>query len=348
MSRLLAFLVPAALVASLDPAPAPAQPAKKVLTQLAAFEAAITTELPLRSLAFSPDGKLLAVGAEDLHLFDVSSKALTPTGTVIKSNPPLGKTSVHAMAFSPNGKLLLFGSGDNSVRVWDVAAKSEAWQAKVHQKRIAAVAFSADGRTAATGGNDRTTVVWKLASDGRLTEDAVIRDEQKDQGVRGLAFLPKGAGLVVAGDSGSFRTYTLGKDGPKASGGFAPRGSLGAGIVSANPAASQWAVTSGPTVYLVSNTGSPVATLSGTAGHKQRVLDVAYSPDGKLLASCGQDGQVIVWEAGAKAAVKYSKSRPGEFTAVAFSPKMDEPTGDVTIAAGLEGGIIHVIKLGYR
>ncbi len=347
MSRLIAFLVPAVLVASLDPAPA--QPAKKTLVLQYALEATVTSEQPLRSLAFSPDGKVLAVGAEDLYLFDVSAKAVTPTGTVIKSNPPMGKTSVHAMAFSPNGKFLLFGSGDNSVRIWEVAAKAEAWQAKVHQKRINAVAFSPDGRAAATGGNDRTTVVWKVSTDGRLVEDAVIRDEQRDQGVRGLAFPPGKGGLVVAGDSGSFRTYTLGKDGPKASGGFAPKGSLGGGTVAANPTVSQWAVTSGPTVYVVSSTGTPVATLGGPMGHKQRVLDVAYSPDGKLLASCGQDGEVIVWEvAGAKSSAKYSKSRPGEFTAVAFSPKADDGTGDVTLAAGLEGGIIHVMKLGYR
>lgn len=347
MSRLIAFLVSAVLVATLDTAPA--QPAKKMLVLQSALEATITTEQPLRSLAFSPDGKMLAVGAENVHLFDVSAKAVTPTGTVIPSNPPMGKTSVHALAFSPNGKFLLFGSGDNSVRVWEVAAKAEAWQAKVHQKRITAVAFAPDGKTAATGGNDRTTVVWNVFTDGRLAEAAVIRDDQRDQGVRGLAFIPGKGSLVVAGDSGSFRTYTLGKDAPKAAGGFAPKGSLGAGAVAPNPGVTQWAVSSGSTVYVVSSTGTPVATLGGAAGHKGRVLDVAFAPDGKLLASCGADGEVIVWEvAGTKSSAKYSKSRPGEFAAVAFSPKAEEGTGDVTMAAGLEGGIIHVMKLGFR
>jgi WD40 repeat protein len=344
MSRAVAFVLAAAVVASLNPAPA--QTAKLKLGLIVATEVTVDSEPPLRSLVFSPNGKLLAVGAEDVFLFDVTSKAVTPTGTVIKAGTPTGKTSVRAMAFTPDGKYLLFGSGDNSVRVWDVAGKAEAWQAKAHQRKVMAAVVSADGKMAATGGADKSTIVWTLAADGKLTEYAVLRDEQKDQTVRGLAFLPKG-GLVVAGETGTFRGYTFGKDGPKLSGGFAPKGSLGVGHVVANPGATIWAVPSGPNVILVTAAGAGVGTLGGMTGHKRGVLDASFSPDGKLVASCGQDGQVIVWDV-AKKDVKYAKSRPGEFTAVAFSPKADEGTGDVTVAAGLEGGIIHVLKLGYR
>ena len=345
MSRAAAFLLAAAVVASLNPAPA--QPAKLKLGLVVATEVTVDSEPALRSLVFSPDGKLLAVGAEDVFLFDVTSKAVTPTGTVIKAGTPTGKTSVRAMAFTPDGKYLLFGSGDNSVRVWDVAGKAEASQAKVHQRRVLAAAVSPDGKMAATGGADKSAIVWNLTSDGRLTEHAVLRDEQKDQSVRGLAFLPKGAGLMVAGEGGSFRSYALGKDGAKPSGGFAPKGALGVGHVVANPAANLWAVPSGTNVILVSASGVGSGVLGGPAGHKRNVVDASFSPDGKLVASCGQDGQVIVWEVATKKA-GYAKSRPGEFTAIAFSPKADDGTGDVTVAAGLEGGIIHVLKLGYR
>lgn len=345
MSRVLAFVLAALAVASVESAPA--QTTKLKLGLIGSFEVSVETETTLRSLAFSPDGKVLAVGAENLQLFELTAKAGTPFGPPIPSNPPMGKTSVHALAFSPNGKFLLFGSGDNSVRNWEVAAKAEAWEAKVHQKRIAAVAFSPDGKVAATGGNDKTTVVWKVATDGRLVEDTVIRDDQRDQGVRGLAFTKTG-GLVVAGETGSFRTYALTGGAAKAGTGFAPKAMVGGGPVAASADATKWAVASGGTVYLVSSTGTPAGTLGGAAGHKDRIHDLSFSPDGKLLATCGEDGQVIVWELGAKGGARYSKSRPGAFTAVAFAPKADEGTGDVTLAAGLGGGIVHVMKLGYR
>src|SRR5205085_11395389 len=108
---------------------------------------------------------------------------------------------------------------------------------------------------------------------------------------------------------------------------FPPRSRVGAARSVGNPAATLFAAPSGGDVYLVKESGAPVGTLTGT--HKRGVQDVSFSPDGKLLASAGQDGAVVVWEVASKSA-KYTKSRPGEFTAVAFSPKADD-AGDVTL-----------------
>jgi WD40 repeat protein len=344
MPRPLALLAALALGAALPPAPA--QPAKKVTLQ-AATEVSVESPRPLRSLLFSPDGKTLAVGAEDVHLFDVTPKAVTPAAT-IKAGDPEAKTSVRAMAFTPDGKYLLFAAWDNSVKVWSLAEKKEVGAGKVHQGRVQAAAVAADGRLVATGSADKSVVLWNLSADGRITENAVLRAELKaDQAVRGLAFTSKG-GLVVAAGGGLFRSFTLGKDGPKLTGGFQPAKGVpgGGGHVVANPAATLWAVPGGSSVYLVTTAGMGTGTLGGPAGHQGAVQDAAFSPDGKLLATGGQDGNVIVWDVAAKAA-KFSKGRPGEFNAVAFSPKEDA-NGDFTLAAGLNGGIVHVLKLGYR
>lgn len=324
-------------------APSAAQPSKKQVTLEASTEVTIESERPLRSLVFSPDGKMLAVGAEDIYLFDVTPKAVNQVG-VVKAGVFMGKTSVRAMAFTPDGKYLVFGHGDNSVRVWDIAGKEETAAAKVHQGKVYAAAVSPDGKFAATGAGDKTAVVWNVFSDGKLTEYAVLREELKaDQTVRGVTFSPTGK-LTVATDGGAFRTFTLDKSGPKSVGGFVPKTAIGAARIVGNPTATVFAVPSGGNIHLVKETGAPVGTLTGT--HRRGVQDVSFSPDGKLLASAGQDGAVVVWEVASKTA-KYSKSRPGEFTAVAFSPKADA-AGDVTLAAGLEGGIVHILKLGYR
>jgi WD40 repeat protein len=68
------------------------------------------------SVAFSPDGRLLASGSRDktIKLWEVASGSLVRTLT--------GHTdSVFSVAFSPDGRLLASGSDDNTIRLWDIS-----------------------------------------------------------------------------------------------------------------------------------------------------------------------------------------------------------------------------------
>ena len=68
------------------------------------------------SVAFSPDGKLLASGGDNntIMLWDVASGTLTKTLT--------GHADVvWSVAFSPDGKLLASGSYDKTIKIWRVA-----------------------------------------------------------------------------------------------------------------------------------------------------------------------------------------------------------------------------------
>ena len=123
--------------------------------------------LPLGgTLAFSPDGKTLAVGAEVPRLWDVTSEPR------LVGRIPAGPSDV--MAFSPNGELLAFGGsivpGDfggtlGTASVWTVADRTERAALGLMQRDsgIRAIAFCPDGGTLVTGSENGMVCLWALA-----------------------------------------------------------------------------------------------------------------------------------------------------------------------------------------
>ena len=67
---------------------------------------------------------------------------------------------VHDVAFSPDGKRLVSGSGDNTVRLWDVATGAMLQTLQAHAVWVWGVAFSPDSKWLATGSADKTVRVW--------------------------------------------------------------------------------------------------------------------------------------------------------------------------------------------
>ncbi|HEX5706165.1 MAG TPA: hypothetical protein VFX96_02645, partial [Pyrinomonadaceae bacterium] len=55
-------------------------------------------------------------------------------------------------------------------------------------------------------------------------------------------------------------------------------------------------------------------------GHSAAVLAVAFSPDGKLIASGGGDRKIKLWDASARAEVRTFTGHAGKVLGVAFSP----------------------------
>jgi WD40 repeat protein len=146
------------------------------------------------SVAFSPDGTLLAVGE---------------SGGVLLVNWPAGDLlgvldrGARSLAFSPDGRRLAGVPQGIQVFLWDVPPDPQAKALQKpqvlrgHKRGLKALAFAPDGATLATGGLDETVILWDVASGcERASYD------WKVGAVYALAFAPDGMTLAVGGEKG--------------------------------------------------------------------------------------------------------------------------------------------------
>jgi hypothetical protein len=236
---------------------------------------------PVESVAFSPDGRILASGSADktVRLWDVSSRQLLATLTGHEE-------SVDSVAFSPDGRLLASGSRDKTVRLWDVSSRQLLATLTGHYNIVLSVAFSPDGRLLASASDDKTVRLWDVASRQLL---ATLTGHKK--GVESIVFSPDGRLLASCSLDKTVRLWdvatrqplaTLGHEDFVWSAAFSPDGRILASI-STDKTVRLWDV-------------ATRQTLSTLTGHNDWVTSLAFSPDGRVLASASRDKTLRLWD----------------------------------------------------
>ncbi|MBE7557348.1 MAG: WD40 repeat domain-containing protein [Anaerolineales bacterium] len=278
------------------------------------------------SVAFSPDGKLLASTSQDgtTVLLNISNGGVLYT----LEGHTHGPWSVN---FSPDGELLAVGGGDgdDTVLVWKVSDGSLRHTLKGHTGGISKVVFSPNGVMLASGAIDNTVRIWDVA-DGKL-----LHVLQEKGWINGLAFSPDGN--ILASVSDEVRLWQVSDWSLlKIFHGMNETPSLHGVAFTPNGAILASGAFGGTSVYLWrTSDGELLDTLVWHINKGARITDMSFSPDGNILVLTVSNN-IHLWDIRSRKPLFITEVSRGSGVVLAYSPN-----GQL-IALGLKDGSVQL------
>lgn len=266
----------------------------------------------VRALAYAPDGQTLISVGEDgmIKVWDVAARR-DPN---ILPGQQAGFSSV---AFSPDGKTLATGDWQGIFRVWDIGSREQSAVFPEEKGAGCYVDFAPDGRTLAAGSGNTVRLL-----DARTKARQV--EFQHPGPVVAIAFSPDSRLVAVGGGGGTVLVWN------RAAGREAAR--LPGKWVEFSPDGTLLAAGLDNTVRL-----HDVATWHERAafgGHTPYVKSLAFSPDGKTLATADWQGTLRLWDVAEKRLLASRQVEVMVLLTLAFSPD-----GRRLVTSGGDGGV---------
>ena len=218
---------------------------------------------------------------------------------------------VNSVTFSPDGTTLVSGSWDPSIKLWDVAARTNIATRTRFTRGVYSVAFSPDGTILASGSGDRVTHLWDVATRAMIT---TLQGHTDD--VTSVSFSPDGGILASGSEDRTIKLWDVaartniatleGHTDDVTSVSFSPDGGILASG-SWDDTVKLWDVV----------TETNIVTLTG---HEGNVTSVSFSPGGRILASGSWDDTVKLWDIVTETNIATLEGHRGNVTSVSFSP----------------------------
>ncbi|MFI8194469.1 WD40 repeat domain-containing protein [Streptomyces sp. NPDC085946] len=248
----------------------------------------------VRAVTFAPHGKTLATAGYDgtVRVWRYSTDdGITPLGEPLRAHTD----PVWTLAFSPDGHTLASAGFDETIRLWDASDPDHVEPLgkplTEHSAPVMSVAFSRDGETLASAGEDDAPLLWNVANPAypqQLGEPLTGHTGA----VWEVAFSPDSRTLASTGADGSVllwhRPPTVLTDftNPVTAVAFSRDGRLLAAASTDDGLVRLWDV----------RRPDRPRRLPRTLRHKDRVLTVAFAPNGPTVVSGSADGTVRLWD----------------------------------------------------